>query len=79
MKRPKNRGENKVDYGTISLPSPLIKKVKERIKGTGMNSVSAYVAFVLRQILSSGSSGELISKQEEAEVKKRLKQLGYDD
>ena len=43
-----------------------------------MNSVSAYVAFVLRQILSStNSDGELISKEEEVEVRNRLKRLGY--
>ena len=80
MKRAKKRGENKVEYGTVSLPLPLINKVKERIKGTGMNSVSAYVAFVLRQILSSSASGkELVSKKEEVEVRQRLKRLGYED
>ncbi len=75
MKREKNRNENKVEYGTISLPMPLIEKVKERIKGTGMNSVSSYVAFVLRQILSD--SKNLLDKKEAEKIKERLKSLGY--
>ena len=80
MKKPKKQGDNKVNYGTVSLPQPLIDKIKKRISGTGMNSVSSYVSFILRQILSSGNSDdELISKQEESEVRKRLKRLGYSD
>lgn len=77
MKRPKRKDENKVEYGTISLPMPLINKIKKRIEGTGMNSVSAYVAFILRQILSSSESKEVLNKKDEEEIKKRLKSLGY--
>jgi hypothetical protein len=77
MKRPKKRDENKVEYGTVSLPMPLINKIKKRIEGTGMNSVSAYVAFILRQILSSSESKEVLSKKDEEEIKRRLKSLGY--
>ena len=65
-------------YGTVSLPITLIDAVNKKIEGTGMHSVSAYVSFILRQILSSGDdSGELFSDEEEAEVKRRLKNLGY--
>jgi predicted DNA binding CopG/RHH family protein len=78
MKKKKKKEDNKVKYGTISLPIPLIESVKKRISGTGMNSVSAYVAFVLRQILSSPQNSKgLFSKEEETEVKQRLKNLGY--
>lgn len=78
MKRAKEKNENKVEYGTISLPLPLIEKIKSRIKGTGMNSVSAYVAFVLRQILSEPSEkGQLLDREEEEEVRRRLRSLGY--
>jgi len=74
----KKENDDKVKYGTISLPLPLIEKVKERIKGTGMGSVSAYVAFVLRQILSSPKqSSEIINKEVEEDIRKRLKSLGY--
>ena len=78
MKRAKRKNDNKVDYGTISLPVPLIDKIKDRIKGTGMNSVSTYVAFILRQILSTPvGKGELIDTEKEKEIKKRLEILGY--
>jgi len=77
MRKGKRSEDNKVEYGTISLPMPLIKRVKQRIKGTGMNSVSAYVSYVLRQILSSPRTEEILDKESEEDVKKRLKSLGY--
>jgi metal-responsive CopG/Arc/MetJ family transcriptional regulator len=77
MKRAKKSGENKVDYGTISLPMPLIDKIKKRIEGTGMNSVSAYVAFILRQILSSSNEKNDLNKKEIKEISERLRSLGY--
>tara|TARA_Y100000310_G_scaffold329947_1_gene400683 strand:- start:8241 stop:8456 length:216 start_codon:yes stop_codon:yes gene_type:complete len=64
-------------YGTISLPLPLINSVKEKIEGTGIHSVSAYVAFILRQILSSSKKGEVLDKEDEEDLKNRLKSLGY--
>jgi len=79
MKKAKKK-ETKIKYGTISLPMPLIEKIQERIKGTGMPSVSAYVSFILRQILSSPDSREkkdILSKEDESELTRRLKALGY--
>ena len=79
MKKSKKR-EEKTGYGTISLPLPLIEKVKEKIKGTGMHSVSAYVTFILRQIFSSpsaSSSSEPLDSQQEKEIRERLQKLGY--
>lgn len=73
----KKEGLKKAAYGTISLPTPLIEKVKEKIKGTGMHSVSAYVVFILRQIFSAPQEKGLLSKKEEDEIRKRLKNLGY--
>jgi len=76
MKKAKKKEDNKVEYGTISLPMPLIERIKEKIKGTGINSVSSYVAFVLRQVLSSPEA-EILNKNTESEIKSRLKKLGY--
>lgn len=70
MKKPKENKDNKIEYGTVSLPLPLIEKMKKDIKRTGMQSVSAYVTFILRQVIS----GESVE-----EVRKRLKRLGYID
>ncbi len=73
----KRENDNKVKYGTISLPMPLIDKIKEKIKGTGMPSVSSYVNFVLRQVLSGESKDGMITKKEEEEIRKRMKTIGY--
>lgn len=78
MKKEKNGEDNRVKYGTVSLPSQLIDTIKKRIKGTGLPSVSAYVSFVLRQILSTPQDvGEIFDKKAEQDIKNRLKSLGY--
>jgi Arc/MetJ-type ribon-helix-helix transcriptional regulator len=75
--------EHKVEYTTVSIPKPLAEKVKERMKGTGFSSVSAYVTYVLRQVLSSieeeERSNQAFTKEEEEQVKQRLRDLGYLD
>jgi hypothetical protein len=75
MKNAKKREDNKVEYGTVSLPLPIIEKIKERISGTGMPSVSSYTAFVLREILSSPTSEGY--KKNIEKVKDKLDALGY--
>ncbi|MFW9970660.1 MAG: CopG family transcriptional regulator [Candidatus Odinarchaeota archaeon] len=75
--------EYKVEYTTVSIPKPLAEKVKERMKGTGFSSVSSYVTYVLRQVISSieeeERSKQAFSKEEEEKVKQRLRDLGYID
>ena len=75
--------DHKVEYTTVSIPRPLADKVKERMKGTGFPSVSSYVTYVLRKVLSSieeeERSKEAFSKEEEEKVKQRLRDLGYID
>ncbi len=45
--------ESTHNYSTISLPKPLVEKIKKRCEGTGFNSVSSYVTYVLRQLISN--------------------------
>ncbi|MFX1375574.1 MAG: CopG family transcriptional regulator [Promethearchaeota archaeon] len=75
--------EYKVEYTTVSIPKPLAEKIKERMKGTGFASVSSYVTYVLRQVLSSieeeERSKQAFTKEEEEKVKSRLRDLGYID
>ena len=75
--------EYKVEYTTVSIPKPLAEKVKERMKGTGFSSVSSYVTYILRQVLSSieedERSKQAFTKEEEEKVKGRLRDLGYID
>jgi hypothetical protein len=73
----KVKQSKKNEYSTVSLPTPLVEEIKKRISGTGIHSVSSYVTFVLRQIISSKDSKELIEKDTETEIIRRLKSLGY--
>ena len=73
----------KTNITTISIPKVLAKKIKKRCKGTGFNSVSSYVTYVLRQVLSETGGyedqREAFSVDDERKVKERLRSLGYLD
>lgn len=75
--------EHKVEYTTVTIPKILGAKIKERMKDTGFSSVSSYVTYVLRQVLSSikeeEKSKQAFTKDEEEKVKQRLRDLGYID
>ena len=68
-------------YTTISIPTPLAEKIKKRIEGTGFNSLSSYVTYVLREVISGmeEEADEGFSKEDEERVKDRLRALGYLD
>lgn len=68
-------------YTSVSIPIPLYNKVKDQIKDTGFTSVSDYVTYVLRELVteSPGEAKDEFSKEEEAKVKDRLRALGYLD
>lgn len=69
-------------YTTISIPTPLAAKIKKRIEGTGFNSLSSYVTYVLREVISGieeEEEEEAFSKEDEQKVKERLRALGYLD
>jgi metal-responsive CopG/Arc/MetJ family transcriptional regulator len=62
----------------VSIPAQLFKKIEERIKGTGFTSVSGYVTYVLREVISEDETDDQpFSKADEERVKDRLKALGY--
>ncbi|KAA0002763.1 MAG: CopG family transcriptional regulator [Thermoplasmata archaeon] len=68
-------------YTTVSIPTPLAEKIKARIEGTGFNSISSYVTYVLREVIASMEEDEeeVFSKEDEEKVKERLRALGYLD
>ena len=71
--------EEEKKYTTISIPTPLAEKIKKRIKGTGFSSLSSYVTYVLREIISGEKEGsdEAFTKDDEKKVRERLRALGY--
>jgi Arc/MetJ-type ribon-helix-helix transcriptional regulator len=62
---------------SISLPSELYSKVEKKVSETGFGSVDEFVAYVLEKVLEDDELEKEMSAEDEAEVKKRLKSLGY--
>lgn len=74
----KRPAEEKVT--SLSIPTPLFKKVEERIRGTGFASVSDYVTYVLEEVVAEEEEAEEpFTKEDEERVKARLRALGYID
>jgi len=69
----------KEERKTISLPAEVYAKIEQRIAGTEFHSVDEYVNFVLEEVLKEEEPETSFSKEDEEEVKKRLKALGYLD
>jgi len=73
--------ERQKKFTTVSIPTPLFKKIEERIKGTGFTSISSYVTYVLREIVAEEAkeTEKPFTKEDEKRVKARLRALGYID
>jgi Arc/MetJ-type ribon-helix-helix transcriptional regulator len=72
--------DEKKKFTTVSIPTPLFKKIEARIQGTGFTSVSSYVAYVLREIIAEEEAEEEpFSDEDKERVKERLRALGYID
>ncbi len=65
----------------VFISNELYGKIEERVEATCFGSVEEYVTFVLEEVLKDDGEEEKVafSKEEEEEVKKRLKALGYLD
>ena len=64
---------------TIKIPRQLYNTLKEIIAGTGFNSVTDFIVYVLRDLASSKGVREEdgLSKSEIDAIRQRLKSLGY--
>ena len=72
----KNSGRDKV---TLKIPRPLYDRISGVIEGSGYNSVTDFVVYVLRDLMASRQveSGYETEQSESQSVKQRLKALGY--
>ncbi len=62
---------------TISIPKQLYEKAEEYIKSTGgFDSVEELVVFMLEELIREEGESSF-SPEEEEEIKKRLRSLGY--
>ena len=68
------------DKVTIKIPRPLYEKIATVIEGAGYDSVTDFVVYVLRDIVSTHSAADDDHPYNEADlerVKSRLQALGY--
>lgn len=64
----------------VELPKSIIEKIKKRIDGTGFESVSSYIAYVLNELLDEMEDDkDDFTDEDEKKVKERLRALGYLD
>lgn len=72
----KKEKEDKAVY----LPAELYDRVKARAEATDFGSIEEYVTFVLQEVLKEEEPEEIaLDREQEKEVKKRLRALGYLD
>ena len=70
---------NKEQEGkAVFLPTELYDQVRKRVEAADFASVDEYVIFVLSEVLKEEENEEIaLSEEQEEEVKKRLRSLGY--
>ena len=72
----KKEREDKAVY----LPAELYDRVKKRSEVTNFGSIEEYITFVLQEVLKEEEPAEIaVDREQEKEVKKRLRALGYLD
>ncbi len=74
-----NKEKTEGKFVKVSIPKSIIEKIEQRIKQTGFESVSSYISYVLKEVLSEDEEEDVFSKEDEERVKERLKALGYLD
>jgi len=64
----------------IELPKTLYEKIKEFIKDSEWKTVEDFALYVLKRVISEAEGTEeeeVYTKEEEEEIKRRLRALGY--
>ena len=67
---------------TIKIPRPLYEKVQLLINGSGFNSPTDFIVYVLRDLVGEKSFNkdkEELTPEELQAIKRRLRNLGYLD
>jgi Arc/MetJ-type ribon-helix-helix transcriptional regulator len=70
---------------TIKIPGPLYNRIAKIVAESGFNSVTDFIVYVLRDLVSDTDKTEMpgkiedasLSKDEVEAIRKRLKSLGY--
>ncbi|MBM3976328.1 MAG: CopG family transcriptional regulator [Planctomycetes bacterium] len=63
---------------TVKIPRPLYRKIQQVIDGSGFNSPTDFIVYVLRDVIGEAEEQKHEFTQDEIEdVKRKLKNLGY--
>jgi Arc/MetJ-type ribon-helix-helix transcriptional regulator len=70
---------------TVKIPRPLYRKIQQVVDGSGFNSPTDFIVYVLRDVLGeherarvqTQEAHEPYSEAELEDVKRKLKNLGY--
>jgi len=64
---------------TVKIPRPLYRKIQLVVEGSGFNSPTDFIVYVLRDLMGEAESAAEpeFSQDELDEVKRKLKNLGY--
>lgn len=67
------------DKKPIYISSDLYDEVKRNVKSSQgeFNNVEEYVEFILREVIKEEETKQVYTPEEEKEIKKRLRSLGY--
>lgn len=63
----------------VRIPKSLYEEISRRVKESGgeFKDVEEYVTFVLNEVVKEDEEENVYTPEEEEEIKRRLKQLGY--
>ena len=68
---------------TVKIPRPLYRKIQQVVDGSGFNSPTDFIVYVLRDLMgeaetsSASASAQQSSEEELEELKRKLRNLGY--
>jgi len=67
------------EFISVRIPKNLYEEISRRVKESEgeFKSVEEYVAFVLNELVKEDEEENAYTPEEEEEIKKRLRQLGY--
>jgi len=64
---------------TVKIPRPLYRKIQQVVEGSGFNSPTDFIVYVLRDLMGEAEEHheQELSTEELDDVKRKLKNLGY--
>ena len=67
------------EYVAVKIPKSLYDEILKRVKESGgeFKDAEEYVTFVLSEVVKEDEEENVYTPEEEEEIKRRLRQLGY--